>query len=97
MGNKPIYCSVLSNGDTIIYTIADNGNWEEPCRVFVGWQDDKTPTLKFDPFALFSNANEMPPINPNHILITYTPDSDVEHNYHSFVEAYHTEIKRRLQ
>lgn len=93
--NKQPYCSVLTAGQTLIYTVNERGNWEEPCFVSVAWKDENTPTLHFSPFALFNQVGEIEPIDERHILASYMPDSAVENNYQQFVDAYHAELSER--
>ena len=93
---KRAVCSILTTGDTVIYSKNDNGNWEEPCFIDVKWEDD-SPLIYFEPLALFNRETNVPPVSPVHIITSYTPAKDVETYYQSFLDKYHQEIRRMVQ
>ena len=85
LDSKMGMCAVLSNGQTIIYLEAgDSKHWIEPCFI----QSYKDSKVGFMPLQVFGESYLAEPVNPQHILCSYVPESQIEEAYKNFLRNY---------
>ena len=73
----------------------ENGNWVNPLLMLLGYDPQGKPQRRFT--VLFPEAEDpflVPALKDHAILAEYTPNEDLEKQYHSTIKAIKFEIAR---